>query len=292
MRIDSYRYWIILGLMALIALLVAACTSTDRLIPPQPTDGPNGRVGTFTPPAPWPTDTPTPTLIPTDTPPPTPTRPPTRTPRGPRPPRTPGARLPVTPGALVTIDALTTDNIGQTFNVQGQVADVTTSFSANVNLVLDDGTGQMIVILSGSVYKGVSNRAWLNYGAEIQVTAQVIEIDGVLQLQALAGSAVTILSPGSSGGVPVSAMNTLGPIGQIVAIEGRIEQVIPAPTGTILLVADATGSVRVRITQNLLQFVPDVAGLVVGAQVRVVGRTDWSRGLQVVPVLGYNVTIR
>ena len=135
-------------------------------------------------------------------------------------------------------------------------------------------------------------RAGLNYGADVQVTAEVADYKGVQELQPKSGRDVQILTPGSSAGIPVTAINQLTKPGLLVAIEGRITEVKGSSAGTNLFVFDETGNVRVTLWDNVKSYIPNADQLTPGTIVRVVGKTDYFGGMQVVPHLGYDVTIK
>jgi DNA/RNA endonuclease YhcR with UshA esterase domain len=214
---------------------------------------------------------------------------PTKTPAATRTP-TP-TNNPVVSGNIVPISSITKDSVGQTVTVRGKVVD-TSSFSAGFKFVLDDGTGKANLTLFSDDYKFVPKRAGLNYGADVQVTAEVAEFKGVLELQPKAGRDVQILTPGSSTGIPVTTINQLGKPGLLVAIEGKITDVNGFSAGTNLFVDDGTGNVRVTLFDNVKSYIPDADKLTPGAMIRVVGKTDFFGGVQVVPQLGYDVTIK
>jgi RecJ-like exonuclease len=191
----------------------------------------------------------------------------------------------------VPIGALTTDHVGQTFTVRGKVVD-TSSFSAGFKFVLDDGTGKISLTLFNDDYKFVPDRAGLNLGADVQVTAEVAEFQGALELQPRAGRDVQILTPGTSANVPVTPINKLGKPGERAAIEGTITEVKGFSSGTNLSVDDGTGNIRVTLFNNVLAYVPNARQLVPGAKVRVYGKTDFFGRLELVPQLGYDVTLQ
>ncbi len=219
------------------------------------------------------TSTPAPTKTPTVTKTPTPTK------------------EPVVSGNVVPLSSITKDSVGQTVTVRGKVVE-TASFSAGFKFVLDDGTGKANLTLFSDNYKFVPNRAGLNYGADVQVTAEVADFKGVQELQPKAGRDVQILTPGSSAGIPVTPINKLGKPGLLVAIEGKITEVKGFSAGTNVSVDDGTGNVRVTLFSNVQSFIPNADKLTPGATIRVVGKTDFYGGVQVVPQLGYDVTIK
>ena len=194
-------------------------------------------------------------------------------------------------GPIVPFSSITQDSVGQTVTVRGKVVD-TSSFSAGFKFLLDDGSGRMSLTLFDSTYKFVPNRAGLNLGADVQVTAEVTEFRGVQELQPKSGRDVRIITPGSSAGVPVTSINQLGKPGELVAIEGGITEVKGFSSGANVFVDDGTGNVRVTLFNNVLAYVPKDR-LVPGAAVRVYGKLGAFGGaLQIVPALGYDVIFK
>jgi DNA/RNA endonuclease YhcR with UshA esterase domain len=241
---------------------------------------------------PNPTATPTPadiTQTPTADPETTPTVSPTSTPAAASTP-TPTEES-TAPADIVPLSAISKDHVGQTFTVRGKVVD-TSSFSAGFKFVLDDGTGRMSLTLFDGTYKFVPNRAGLNLGADVQVTGEVAEFQGVLELQPDSGRDVQIITPGSSANVPVTKINELGKPGELVAIEGTITDVKGFSAGANVFVDDGTGNARVTLFNNVMAYVPQDR-LVPGAAVRVYGKLGAFGGaLQIVPALGYDVIFK
>jgi DNA/RNA endonuclease YhcR with UshA esterase domain len=198
---------------------------------------------------------------------------------------------PVVSGAVLPIRSVTGDSVGETVTVRGKVVD-TASFSAGFKFLLDDGTGRIQLTLFDSNYKFVPNRAGLNLGADVQVTAEVAEFQGVQELQPGSGRDVQILAPGSSAGVAVTPINQLSKPGQLVAIEGKIASVSGFSAGQNVFVDDGTGNLRVALFNNVLAYLPRER-LVPGAAVRVYGKVGAFGGaLELVPALGYDVIFK
>ena len=204
--------------------------------------------------------------------------------------RTPGPTA-ASAAQTVSISALTADSVGQIVAVRGKVVE-TSSFSAGFKFLIDDGTGRMSLTLFDSNYKFVPNRSGLNLGAEVSIEAEVAQFNGVLELQPNSGRDVVIITPGSSASVPLTTINQLKKPGQFVAIEGRITDVRTFSAGLNIFVDDGTGNVRVTLFNNVLAYVPNRDGLVIGANVRAVGKTDFFGSMQVVPALGYDVSLK
>jgi DNA/RNA endonuclease YhcR with UshA esterase domain len=198
---------------------------------------------------------------------------------------------PIVSGNVVPLSSITKDSVGQTVTVRGKVVD-TSSFSVGFKFLLDDGTGRMQLTLFDNIYRFVPDRAGLNLGADVQVTADVAEFQGVQELQPDSGRDVQIITPGSSAGVPVTKINQLGKPGELVAIEGTITDVRGFSAGANVFVDDGTGNVRVTVFSNVLAYVPNDR-LVPGAAVRVYGKLGAFGGaLQIVPALGYDVIFK
>ncbi len=202
----------------------------------------------------------------------------------------PATKRNAAPVELAPIGALKQEHVGQTFEVQARVIDVTRP-SRTLEFVLDDGTGKITLRVSDGVYKAMQNRAGLDYGAKVQVMVRVgFDAEG-LYLQALSGRSFTVLSPGSNRQVASRPINALRKAGNVTAIDGTILSAAPSGSSLYLVVANKTGSIRVKLTQSVRLYAPPVTRLVPGARIRVVGPIKYSRGPLVEPVLGYNVTL-
>ncbi len=199
--------------------------------------------------------------------------------------------LAAAPPPLAPIGALRAKHEGQTFQVRARVIDVTRPASPLI-FVLDDGTGKIRLRVPVSVYQAIQDRAGLDYGATVQVTARVrVDADG-LYLQALANKEFTVLSPGSDRQIRSRPIRTLGKVGVVTAIDGTILSVGPVGTSLYLVVANETGSIRVRLTPTVMQYAPPATAFVPGARIRVVGPVKYSRGPLIEPVLGYHLTLK
>jgi RecJ-like exonuclease len=198
---------------------------------------------------------------------------------------------------LVAIASITREHIGQTVTVRARIVDVI-SDSDGVSFVLDDRTDKIQMNLATRLYNQKSDRAGLNYDADMRVTGTVVDVATVLQLDVTNGSDAVILTPGTSDNVAVVNANLPGTryagVGTLVAVEGQITEIVPVTSGFTFFMADSTGTVRVRLVNRLLRYAPPESQLVVGAPIRVVGRVDYTRrlGVQIIPALGYDVKIR
>lgn len=198
---------------------------------------------------------------------------------------------PVSTAPPAAIKQLTADNVGQIYQVHAKVVEVS-SFSSGFDFLLDDSTGRMKMTLFNDVYKFVSGRSGLNLNADVSVVAQIQQFNGVLELQPQSGKDVSVLTPGSSNSVALRQVNSLSKPGEIVAVEGKITDITDFSSGKNISVDDGTGNVRVTIFGNILAYIP-AAKLVVGANVRVVGKTAFFAGhVEIDPQLGYDVVFK
>ncbi len=202
----------------------------------------------------------------------------------------------LTATGVTAIGSIDASRVGQTVTVRGQVI-ATSSFSAGFRFTLNDGTGSIPLVLFDGRYREVANRAALNLGAQVAVTATVVEFNGELEAQPVSGRDVVVERPGSSSIVKARAINTLSgaDVGTLAAIVGnvlRVEGFGSPQVGVSVFVNDGTAELRVVIWNNVLNFVPNAPALQPGATVRVAGRIDEFNGvLELVPALGYDVTI-
>ena len=186
---------------------------------------------------------------------------------------------PVVSGNVVPISSITQDSVGQTVTVRGKVVE-TASFSAGFKFVLDDGTGRVNLTLFSGNYKFVPQRAGLNYGADVQVTAEVAEFKGVQELQPKAAAMCRFSRQDRRRAFPSPRLiNSPNPACSSPS-RARSPNVKGFSAGTNLFVFDETGNVRVTLFSNVKVFPRRSTDA--GYGIRVVGKTDFFGGVQVV----------
>lgn len=182
---------------------------------------------------------------------------------------------------------------GETFAVRGHVAD-TASLAGGFKFTLDDGTGQIVLLLWDDVYDAVAGIAGLNTGATVHVTGEIGEYQAELQIVPAKASDVTVEITSRAPDIPRHEIGELSTadVGALVEIEGMVSRVEGFDRGLRIYLADGSGEVQLLLWQNVADRVPQGEKLVVGARVRAVGEVDEYKGmLQVVPHLPLDVTM-
>lgn len=277
------------AVVGLAVMLVTGCGGT-----PQPT-----AVSTSTPLPPTatatsaPTDTPPPmaTSLPTDTPTPEPTSPPTVVPT---PTLTPTPAATATPVVVLTpIGEITAERSGEEVTVEGTVVG-TESFSAGFKFTLEDGTGQIVLLMWHNVYDDCWDAASINLGATVRATGEIGQYEGELQIEPGFGGDVKAIE----GAAAWATLREIGSLsgadeGQRVMIEGEVVRVEGLSSAVKVFVGDETGEVMVFIWRNVLDRIPNNTALgTEGSRVRVVGTVEVYRSnLEVVPTLPYDVVV-
>ena len=252
---------------------------------------------------PLPTPAETATLAPTETPPPTGTSLPTETPT-PQPTPTPAdtatPTTPPTPEAtptpevtLTPIGNITADRIGEEVTVEGVVVG-TASFSAGFKFTLDDGTGQVVLLMWHNVYDDCWDAPEINLGAKVRATGEVGQYEGELQIEPGFGGDVKAIKPPSAW----ATLRDIGSLssddeGQRVMIEGEVVRVEGFSAAAKVFLNDGTGDALVFIWRTTLDRIPNNTALgTPGSRVRVVGTVELYEGaLEVVPTLPYDVVV-
>jgi DNA/RNA endonuclease YhcR with UshA esterase domain len=266
------------------------------------------------PPTPAPSPTATPSPPPADTPPPATAATPPRATASPADTPAPTATLALTntPGPAVTpalertpeetpepavdlteIGAITADWAGQRVTVEGRVIG-TASLSAGFKFILDDGTGQIVLLTWHDVYDECWDAAEINLGATVRASGEVSQYEGELQIQPGFGGDVKAIE----GATAWSAQREMGSIssadeGQRVTVEGTVVRVEGTSSAVKVFVSDGSGEIMVFIWRNVLDRIANNTGLgIVGSRVRAAGTVTVYRGaLEVVPVLPCDVAV-
>ncbi|MGQ9521646.1 MAG: OB-fold nucleic acid binding domain-containing protein [Anaerolineae bacterium] len=247
-----------------------------------------------------PTRTPAPTATPSPTPiPPTPT--PTLTPRPsptatpsptPEPSPTPAPPTP-TPIPIVPIGRLG-ERMGEEVTIEGQVI-ATASFSKGFKFTLDDGTGQVVLLMWLNVYDDCRDARRINLGARVRATGTVQTYEGQWQIEPQWGRQVKALQAAApSAPARQIASITQADEGQRVLIEGTVSRIEKGESNVRLFVNDGSGEILVLLWPNIYQRIPDRERLdASGTLVQVAGIVQIYKGtLEVVPALPYDVVVK
>jgi|YNPNPStandDraft_1061719.scaffolds.fasta_scaffold20395_3 DNA/RNA endonuclease YhcR with UshA esterase domain len=275
------------SLLAVMAILLTAgcggaaqqATPTARPVSLPPTHPPEAAT-------PCPTPLP-PTAAPSSTPSPTPTASPTTAP-SPTPAATPTETvIPLTPIGMLA------GMVGQEVTVGGTVI-ATASFSSGFKFTLDDGTGQVVLLMWHNVYDDCWDRAGLNVGARVRVTGTVGQYEGELQIEPSWGGGVQVLEPAGPQ-APILHIGELSPAheGQRVMVEGEIVRVSGFESAVQVVLGDGTNEIVLFIWRNVLDRIPNNTALgTPGSRVRAVGTVTIYRGtLEIQPTLPYDVVV-
>jgi DNA/RNA endonuclease YhcR with UshA esterase domain len=221
----------------------------------------------------------TPSPVPEDTATPTPSPTPEDTP---------------TPEVVLTgIGTITAGSAGDEVTVEGQVTSAA-SFSAGFKFTLDDGTGQITLLMWHNVYDECWAASEINLGAQVRATGEVGEYEGELQIVPDFGGNVKAIEGAQARGTPYDIGSLSGgDEGVRVMIEGQVLRVEGGSSWVKISVGDDTGEVVVFVWRTVLDRIPDNTGLgQEGTLVRVVGTLEVYRSnLQVTPTLPYDVVV-
>ena len=261
-------------------------THTPTAIPPSPTH-------TLTP-TPPPTDTPVPpTQTPTLEPEPSPTSTIVLTPTLTLTSENAPTATPATEVSLTPIEAITAQRLGEVVSVEGAVVDVR-SFSHGFAFTLDDGGGQIELLMWHNVYDDCWDAGKINLGAMVRAAGEIGQYEGALQIEPDFGGDVKVSAPAAPA-PPRREIGSLsgGDEGQRVTIEGVVIRVEGRDSWAKIFIGDETGEIAIFMYRNVLDRVPQNTALgAPGSRVRVVGPVSVYRGnLEIAPALPCDVTV-
>lgn len=211
------------------------------------------------------TATPTATAIPSATPTPAPTRPgETATPTStPMPTPTPTVTPRPTP-AYTPLGSLTAAAEGNRVQVQGRVVALE-GFNGGVKATLDDGTGQLVLLLWMDIYTGLKEPTALDVGAEVAAAGEIQLYQGALELVPAKVSDVRVqVAAPAPPWVQVSALSAAN-AGQVVRLRGVLGEPRAFSAGVRALLDDGTGTIQIILWSNVAQALaqPPAAGMMV-----------------------------
>jgi DNA/RNA endonuclease YhcR with UshA esterase domain len=197
----------------------------------------------------------------------------------------------------VSIGSITSDRIGEEVTVEGTVVD-TASFSLGFKYTLDDGTGQIVLLLWHEVYDDCWDCPQINRGAMVRAGGQVSQYEGQLQVEPDFGGDVKALAAGAAS-APRREIGSISGTdeGQWVLVEGEVVRVEGLESAVKVFVredgAAGPGEIAVFIWRNVLDRIAHNTALgTPGSRVRIVGTVQIYRAnLEIVPALPNDVTV-
>lgn len=279
------------GLSMVMYVLLAGCASAST----------SSAIPTFTPTTVAPTAPPTSTPTPTATYTLTPTATATFTPKPTATPTATATPTPIPAPTETSTPTIYTIPIGELsldseeeVTVRGRIV-ATGSFSKGFKFTLDDGTGQITLLLWHDLYDICGAAPQLNVGATVIVEGQVGDYEGQLQIEPRFPDAVDVVAAGGGAFAPARDIATLADhLDEVVTLTGEIQNVEDAGSGVKIWVADKTGQALVFLWDTVLERVPQANPALgtPGTRVRVTGVVQEYRGaLEVVPTLPYDVEV-
>jgi DNA/RNA endonuclease YhcR with UshA esterase domain len=246
------------------------------------------------------TETPTPTVQPTveATTTPEPTTEPTATPATePTAEPTPSPTSPPTPTSIPAVEirsigGITTADVGSTLSIaQAGIADVI-YFSRGVKYTLIDGSGSIILLVWQNVVEEIDDRYDLVPGSQVEVTGQIDEYQGDLEIVPQAGSDVVLLAPGER--LPIEERSvgdvSVSDEGRIFVVEGTVART-ESNKWLKAWLNDGTGEIIVFVPERAVEYLP--AGIGAGVRLRVIGAVDIYQGeLEIIPLAAADVEVR
>ncbi len=185
---------------------------------------------------------------------------------------------------LKTIREIRPTDVGQMTRIEGAITAVKW-MSAGQRLTLDDGTGDMTVILWQDIIDGILDRVDLQVGTWLSVRGLVSEYKGELELLPELPLDVRITQ---ARPVEVARLSLAGVSeqvkGQTIQVEGQIVRVSPFSSGQKITLQDGDARLILVFWQDLFAACPDQAELTPGAWVSAVGKVEVYRDeLELIP---------
>lgn len=178
--------------------------------------------------------------------------------------------------------------------MEGRVVS-TASFSKGFKFTLDDGTGQVVLLMWLNVYDDCRDARKINLGARVRATGTVGTYEGQLQVVPEWGRQVKALQAAApSAPARQVASITAADEGQRVMIDGAVARIEKSASNVRLFVNDGSGEILVLLWPNIYERVPNRERLdTPGTLVQVVGVVKIYKGtIEIIPALPYDVGVR
>lgn len=190
---------------------------------------------------------------------PSPTRPATAAPAA----RTVGSITPPDKGARVILTAKITR---------------ANNFAQGMRYTLDDGTGNIVMLIWSDVLDKIPIRGDLIAGAEVRVTGKIDAFNDALEVIPARADDVELVA---AAVVPTVTIRTIDSIStadldRTVFVQGTISEISNFSAGKYVMLRDESGTIRVTVFRNVLAAIQD--RLAIGETISVRGKVNLYRG--------------
>jgi DNA/RNA endonuclease YhcR with UshA esterase domain len=192
----------------------------------------------------------------------------------------------------LSIGALADQPLGATVTVEGTVI-AAESFQNGFRLTLDDGTGQVVLLLWLSAYDRLADPARLQTGVRVRATGELDEYRGQREVVPARGSDVIITQAAPAPAQRDIASITPADMGTVVAVEGTVTRSEPFSQGYRVWIDDGSGEIMLLLWENIYGRVAGRERLTAGARVQAIGIVEEYRGtLEIIPQLPGDITVQ
>ncbi len=196
------------------------------------------------------------------------------------------------PARPLSIGALADQPLGATVTVEGTVI-AAESFQNGFRLTLDDGTGQVVLLLWLPAYDELADPARLQTGVRVQAMGELEEYRGQREVVPARGSDVVVTQAAPAPTRRDIASITPADTGTLVAVEGTVTRSEPFSQGYRVWIDDGSGEVMLLLWENIYGRVAGRERLTAGARVQAIGVVEEYRGtLEIIPQLPGDVSVR
>ncbi len=171
--------------------------------------------------------------------------------------------------------------LGSWVRLQGRVV-LMEGFKGGMKATLDDGTGQIMLVLWDNVYTALENPAAVDVGAEVVVEGELGSYEDELQIVPESFRDITIVTPAPE--IPRVAVGDLQAqdVGRVVRLRGVLGAPEGFSAGAKAQLDDGTGSITVLLWTNILTALDPPPSA--GQTVEVIGVIQEYRGeLEILP---------
>jgi DNA/RNA endonuclease YhcR with UshA esterase domain len=174
---------------------------------------------------------------------------------------------------------------------QGGIAELS-PFSKGLKAEVTDSSGSIILLIWQNVLEEMSDRYYLRPGIRVQITGEIDEYEGTLEIVPRHGDNVAVLD--EIGQLPVESRNvneiTPSDEGRIFTVSGNVT-LIEGDGWLKVLLDDGVGEIVVFVPERIVPYLPK--GIGPGAKLDVTGEVDIYNGvLEIIPLAGVDVRAR
>ena len=196
----------------------------------------------------------------------------------------------------LAIENVTKNDLNRIVSIKGEIKKIR-KFSKGIELTVNDGSGNISVVLWNNIYEKIKEKDSINEGVLVSVVGKVGLYKNKLQIVPALPQNFNIVKQEVKKSEKIIEKK-IGEIneddkGSILKIEGEVESYFNFSKGRRLTLNDGTGSIDIILWNDLLNELEDAEYIIKGSRISVKGKvSEYKNKLEIIPKYASDIEVK